>query len=173
MAEIETRRLRLIRLCVDHAEALFRTFGDPDTMRFWLNAPDDSIDETKQRILSIEDHWQTHGFGDWGVFEVDTARLIGLAGLHYITGMDDVNIGYAFEKQYWGRGFGFEACKAVLEFGEKVLGRSHIIAVIWPRNSASIRLIERCGLRFLESTIWGGGDRFVYRIDFASNSCRA
>ncbi len=170
MAEIETKRLRLLRLVTDDAEALFRTFGDPDTMRFWLDAPDDSIDDTRQRILNIEDHWQTHGFGDFGVLEKSSEKLMGLAGLHHIAGMDDVNIGYAFEKQYWRRGFGLEACRAVLEFGEKALCLSHVVAVIWPENVASIRLIKRCGLRYSERTVWGGGARVVYRMDFSGSS---
>ncbi|MFC1532380.1 GNAT family N-acetyltransferase [Thermodesulfobacteriota bacterium] len=97
-------------------------------------------------------------------------KLNGFGGLHYIAGMEDVNIGYAFEKKYWRKGFGFETCQAILEFGQSVLDLSHIIAVIWPQNTASIRLIEKCGLRFWKKIIWSGSDRVVYRIDFSDNS---
>ena len=116
-------------------------------MKYWLNAPDRGKKETEQRIQTIEDHWQTHGFGDWGVFSVEYSTLIGLAGIHFIDGINDVNIGYAFEKTYWGKGFGFEACRVILEFGQNVLNLSHIVAVIGPQNIASIRLIENavCG----------------------------
>ena len=166
MTELETSNLRLKRLSVGDAESLFRTCGDPDTMKYWLKGPDKNFEETKQRILNIEDHWQIHGFGDWGAVMKNNSRLMGFAGLHFIDGMDDVNIGYAFEKTYWRKGFGFETCHAILEFGQNVLKLSHIVAVIWPQNIASIRLIEKCGLRFWKKMIWGGGDRIVCRIDF-------
>lgn len=118
MTELETSNLGLRRLSVKDAESLFRTCGDPDIMKYWLKGPDKNFEETAQRILNIEDHWQTHGFGDWGVVNKNNSRLMEFAGLHYIDGMDDVNIGYAFEKTYWRKGFGFETCQAILEFGK-------------------------------------------------------
>ena len=163
---IETPNLRLRPLTAADAEALFATFGDPDTMKYWLNAPDSNTKETEDRIAGINAHWEEHGFGDWGIVDKETSDLVGLAGLHYIAGMDDINIGYAIEKQHWRRGYGLEACRAVLDYGKNALGLSHIVAVIWAENRASIRLVEKCGLRFWKESIWGGGDRLIYRIDF-------
>jgi len=166
MTEIETPNLRLRRLTIEDSCSLFRTVGDPEVMKYWLNGPDKNIKKTEKRIKNIEKHWQRNCFGDWGVVKKSNSELIGFAGLHYITGMDDVNIGYAFEQQYWRKGFGFEACRTILKFGQNVLNISHIVAVIWPQNIASIHLIEKCGLRFWKIMIWGGGERVVYRIDF-------
>ena len=169
MTILETPNLRLRRISIDDALSLFRTCGDPEVMKYWLKGPDNNIKETEKRIQNIEAHWQTHGFGDWGVVNKKNSQLIGFAGLHYINGIDDVNLGYAFDQQYWRKGFGFETCRAILEFGEKGLKLSHLVAVIWPQNIASIRLAEKCGLRFWKKIVWGGGDRVVYRIDFSDN----
>jgi RimJ/RimL family protein N-acetyltransferase len=162
--QIETRRLTLQRLQIADAPELFRTVGDPDVMAYWWGGADKSTHSTERRIVEIETHWRVHGFGDWGAVEKQSGRLIGLCGLHYLSGMAEVNIGYAFEKSRWRQGFGFEACRAALDFGFQRLGLDTIVAVIWPDNRASIKLAEKLGLEFWKAFTWQGGERVVYRI---------
>ena len=95
---LETARLVLQRVRPDHAADLFKTVGDPDVMRYWAPGPDNTIEATARRIADIESHWTAHGFGDWGVVERATGQLVGFSGLHYIAGMPEVNVEYAFEK---------------------------------------------------------------------------
>lgn len=159
-----TERLLLRRLSAADAPDLRRTTGDPEVMRFWLGGPDPDITAAETRIAGIEAHWKTHGFGDWGVAERAGGRLIGFCGLHHIADMDEVNLGYAFEKASWRKGYGQEACRAVLEFGFRELELDAVVAVIWPDNAASIRLAERLGLRFWKRFLWQGGERVAYRI---------
>ena len=167
---LETARLVLERLRPDDATALFRTVGDGDVMRYWAPGPDAGIEATAERIATIERHWTTHGFGDWGVFE-RTARtertagaLVGFAGLHYIANMPELNVGYAFERTRWGHGYATEACRAVLAYGFDHLALPEIVAVIAPQNGASIRVAEKCGLAFWKRFDWLGRDRVAYRI---------
>jgi RimJ/RimL family protein N-acetyltransferase len=94
--QVETQRLVLRRLQITDAPELFRAVGDPDVMAYWWGGADKSIGSTERRIVEIETHWMVHGFGDWGVVEKKSGRLIGLCGLHYLAGMAEVNIGYAF-----------------------------------------------------------------------------
>jgi len=161
---IETRRLILRRLRVADAPELFRTVGDPDVMKYWVGGADRSTGSTERRIVEIEDHWKAHGFGDWGVVERKSGRLLGFSGLHHVADMVEVNMGYAFEKTKWRQGFGFETCQAVLDFGFQRLGLDMVVAVIWPDNGASIRLAEKLGLRFWKEFTWQGGERVIYRI---------
>jgi RimJ/RimL family protein N-acetyltransferase len=133
-------------------------------MRYWVDGPDKSLKATKQRIAEIELHWKTHGFGDWGVVERRNGKLIGFSGLHHIADMAEVNIGYGFEKSKWWQGFGFETCLAVLDVGFRELDLPTIVAVIWPDNLASIKLVEKLGFRFWKAFIWQGGERVAYRM---------
>ena len=160
----ETPRLVLRRLRPDDAAALFRTTGDPDVMRHWAPGPDSTVEAVARRISEIETHWATHGFGDWGVVERETADLIGFAGLHHIAGMPEVNVGYAFEKHRWGHGYGTELCGAVVTFGFERLALPEIVAVIAPQNQASIRVAEKCGLVFWKRFVWSGHERVAYRV---------
>jgi [ribosomal protein S5]-alanine N-acetyltransferase len=162
--DLETKRLYLRRLQSADAADLYRTVGDAQGMRHWHPGPDTDIPATQKRIGSIENHWHKHGFGDWGVCEKEADRLVGFAGLHYIAGIAEVNLGYAFEKSRWRRGYGYETCRAVLDYGLGELELDLVVAVIAPQNQASIRLAKKCGLRLWKRFTWSGLERMAYQI---------
>lgn len=160
---VRTQRLELRHLSAADAPALFRTTGDPEVMRYWAPGSDAAVEATAGRIAAIERHWETHGFGDWGVEERAGRELVGFSGLHYIDGMAEVNVGYALRRDRWGLGYGTEVCRAALDHGFGVLGLTEIVAVIAPQNTASRHLAEKCGLSFWKELTWSGRERVVYR----------
>ena len=164
MNVLETSRLKLRRLVPEDAEVLFRTAGNADVMRFWAPGPDQNSDQTCARINAINEHWNTHGFGDWALIEKGKDVLIGFCGLHYIAGMNEVNIGYAIEKSKWGLGFGAEIVKKILEIGFHQLGLKKIVAVIDPNNELSLKLIRKCGFTYWKDSSYMGRPRVVYKI---------
>jgi len=164
MKSLETERVRLVQLKSENSYDLFRTFSDPDVMRYWIGGPDKHLEDTLKRITEIKKHWIQHGFGDWGIVDKNNSQFLGFGGLHYINGMEEVNLGYALEKTRWRKGYGFEVCQAILQYGFQQLRLSEIVAVIWPDNKASIKLVEKCGLKYWKKTIWSGSDRIVYKI---------
>ncbi len=145
---LSTNRLDFKRMTADDAPALFETVGDPQVMLYWVGGADPNVAATEQRIADLKAHWGRHGFGDWGLVEKHSQELIGFAGLHYIDGMPEVNLGYALRRSKWRQGFALEAGRALLAHGLKTLGLSTIVAVIWPDNAASIALAQRLGMRF-------------------------
>lgn len=161
---LETKRLLLRRLTTMDASDLFQTVGDPLVMKYWLGGADTSIQATERRIAQIEAHWHRHRFGDWGVVDKKSGKLVGFSGLHYIADMAEVNIGNAFARATWRQGFGFEAGQAVLEFGFQELNLSSIVAVIWPENLTSINLAKKLGLKFWKAFMWQGRERVAYKI---------
>lgn len=161
---LETSRLTLRRLTLDDAEALFRTVGDPKVMEFWAPGEDQKIEQTVERIKTINEHWNINGFGDWAMIEKKQNRLIGFCGLHYIFGMKEVNVGYAIEKSRWRLGFGTEVVEIILDFGLNLLNLKDIIAVIDPCNGASLKLIKKCGLIYWKESSYMKRPRAVYKI---------
>ena len=173
MSQLETDRVLLRRLTPGDAGALFRTTGDPAVMRYWYPGPDCDIRQTLERIAQIDDHWRDHGFGDWAVESKPDGRVIGFVGLHHISGMADVNIGYALEQASWRRGLGHEVCRLALAHGIDELGLSQIVAVIDPRNAASIGLAEKCGFTSWKQIRWMGQKRVAYRITATAHTADA
>lgn len=75
-------------------------------------------------------------------------RLIGDMGIIF-TNHDNmqVEIGCTLNKDYQGQGYATEALKGMVCFLFGVLNKHWIIASVDPRNTSSIRLIERLGFR--------------------------
>jgi len=157
-------RLSLRFLSPDDAPALYRSVGDPAVMRFWAPGPDGDIAETARRIADINEHWSEHGFGDWAVVGKPDGGVIGFAGLHHIAEMDHVNVGYVLERGRWRQGLGSELCRLVLAYGFRTLDLPEIVAVIDPRNVASIALVEKYGLCLRSRLTWSGRERVMYAI---------
>jgi len=59
-------------------------------------------------------HWSLRGFGSWAVEERVTGNFLGRVGLHFPDGWPDREVNWAFARQYWGKGFAFEAAQATL-----------------------------------------------------------
>jgi ribosomal-protein-alanine N-acetyltransferase len=168
----ETERLLLRRLTSADADALHRCTGDPAVMRYWYPGPDADQAATGTRIAEIEAHWRKHEFGDFGVVARDSGALIGFAGLHHIAGMAEVNLGYALVPAYWRRGLGAELCAWLLAYGFIDLGLPEIVAVVDPRNAASVALAERSGLTLRGQTTWQGQPRVVFALTQAEFEAR-
>ena len=73
---------------------------------------------------------------------------VGICGLLNRDALDDVDIGFAFLPEFWGRGFASEAASAVLGLAQSEFGIDRIVAVTTPDNTASIRILERLGMAF-------------------------
>ena len=76
-----------------------------------------------------------------------TGRLIGVGELNvrsvsFRTG----EIGYIVHPDLWGQGYATEAAAALLRFGFDELGLHRIYATCDPRNVASGRVLQKCGM---------------------------
>jgi len=161
---LETERLLLRRLRQVDAASLHPCTGDPEVMRYWCPGADAAIAATEGRIAEIDEHWRRYGFGDFAVIERETGALVGFAGLHHIDDMTEVNVGYALMPGCWRRGLGTELCRLLLAHGFADLDLVEIVAVIDPRNRASLALAERCGLGFRREFTWQGRLRVLYAM---------
>jgi len=88
------------------------------------------------------------GFGLYLVELKEEGVSIGLCGLIKRDSLEDVDIGFAFLPEYWGRGYAFEAASAVMEYGGRALGIRRIVAITSADNESSARLLQKLGFRF-------------------------
>jgi RimJ/RimL family protein N-acetyltransferase len=142
-----TARLRMRPYEEADAEQAFGLFGDPEAMRYVGYGPDAKPEETRQRLRRMIKHQTQHGFSLWAAIEIATGELIGDCGLVYLEGGPEIEIGYRFRRQSWGRGFAGEAARAWLAAGFMDLELPDIVAVFRPENSSSRRVLEKIGLR--------------------------
>ena len=141
-----TKRLTLRALTVEDAEAFYSLNGDPEVMRLTGEPPLESLDEARAALASYPD-FDRVGYGRWGCVHHEDQRVIGFCGLKYLDDLDAVDVGYRFLPEYWGRGLATEACLASVTFGFEVLKLDRIIGIVLPDNAASIRVLEKVGMR--------------------------
>ena len=87
-----------------------------------------------------------------GVWELAIADLAGggLLGSCNLTLMaaGEADLGYMLRRDAWGRGLGTETALALIEAGFKQMALNRIISTVDVRNKASIRVLEKTGLRW-------------------------
>ena len=122
--------------------------------------------EAVERIAAWAAYAEAHpGFGRWAAEPVETGVPAGTVLLGPMPNGDgEVEIGWHFHPDSWGRGLASEAASAVLAkaFAD---GIDEVYAVTHPDNEASHRMCERIGMTSLgETTKWYGVPGIVFRI---------
>lgn len=147
----ETERLILRELTPDDAADFYRIYSDTETMRF-QTLPENYSIEVEHYYLGkhVENYYRTLGFGIWAVIFKENNNLIGRCGLvrQPLEGDEAIEVSYLIEREFWNRGFASEAASATLKIGFEKYNLPRIVAFIDPRNTASVRVAEKIGMRF-------------------------
>jgi ribosomal-protein-alanine N-acetyltransferase len=149
LPELETARLVLRRLVDDDATFLVALLNQPS---FVANIGDRGVRNVAdaQRYLrgGPQAMYDRHGFGLWHVARKIDGVGIGMCGLLKRDELPDVDVGYAYLPEFWGQGYAVEAACATLMHGAHKFGLTRIIGVVSEGNMASIRVLEKIGMRF-------------------------
>ncbi len=146
---IETERLILCELSPDDAEFILGLLNQPSFLRHIGDKGVRTLDQARDYILNGPvDSYRRHGFGLYLVEARDSQIPMGICGLLKREILDDVDVGFAFVPEFWSRGYGFESASAVMAHARDALGLERVVAVVSPGNRASIRLLEKLGLKF-------------------------
>lgn len=96
----------------------------------------------------------------WAIVLRDGGAVAGFCGF-FVRPVKGTTIGYAIVPQYRGRGFATEAAAAVLDWAERHDVDAY--ASIRPPNPASVRVLEKIGMRLVDSYRDEDGQRDIYR----------
>lgn len=159
-----TERLEHRAMTVDDAEAFYALNSHPDVMRYTGEPPIGSVDECRQAILSYPD-FESVGYGRWACVLKETREMIGFCGLKYLPELGETDIGYRFLPEFWGQGLATEACVACVRFGFETIGLKRILGIVLPDNAASIRVLEKIGMKPEGPAQYDGFDVLRFSID--------
>ena len=162
---ITTTRLILRPFTESDAEPLYSIFRDKDILRYFPNPNPPSLDRVQKFIIRQLDHWGEHKYGWWAVESIIQKGLIGWNGLQFLPETGEVEIGYLLSRSYWGNGFATEGAKAGLKFGFEAFSLDRIIALVHPENKASIRVVEKLNMPFVDRAQYFGMQMNRYMID--------
>lgn len=163
---IETERLILRGWRTDDAEALYKYASDRRVSELALWPCHDSIDMSREVIKDI---FAPNPYSFAMVLK-DTGEPIGCIGLvphgdeHYSLAATEREVGYWIGYPYWGMGLTTEALRGLIEFCcDSLICRSLLITTD-AQNTASQRVAEKCGFKFLEDYMYEGVSGKAYRL---------
>lgn len=105
--------------------------------------------------------YRENDFGLWLVALKQTNQPIGMCGLLKRDYLKDPDIGFAFLPAFMNSGYAYEIAQATLAYANKELKLPKINAIVLADNVRSIRLLEKIGLRFVETLVPPSSDELL------------
>lgn len=149
--DIETERLLLTALSLDHSEAMFRLWSHPDVCRYSGTVTDYDRNEIPMPATSREDSdkiidfWQRAAVDGWGfrwaILECSTAQMLGHIGFNSLGATSE--LAYHLHPDHWGKGIMSEAAAAAIDWALMANPGTKLEAFIEPENEGSARLAQR------------------------------
>jgi RimJ/RimL family protein N-acetyltransferase len=65
----------------------------------------------------------------------------------------EIDLGYRFMKKHWGKGYATEAAQHTLNYGLQELLLKEITACAHVENLASLKVLEKIGMRYVSESI--------------------
>jgi ribosomal-protein-alanine N-acetyltransferase len=192
---IESERLILRRIEQADLEFFARIHADPIVARYLGNGRARSIQETHALLETFYETYKSLELGPLAVLRKSDGVLIGRCGLSDVAlevntpsgklprvwyqrsqvPLDtnvifEQELGYTFDRNYWGQGYASEAAARVFEYASSTMPFRRIVSVIHPDNTPSIKIATRCGARQENNVMLMGQEffRFIWPGGFAS-----
>jgi len=147
---IQTNRLYLRELTVTDAENFYLLNLDEEVIKYTGDKAFESIDKAKE-FLENYNPYKKYGYGRWAVIDKSNEEFLGWCGLKYSEELQEVDLGFRFFKKYWNKGFASEAALACINHGFKELNLQKIVGRAMELNSASIRVLEKVGMKYIST----------------------
>jgi UDP-4-amino-4,6-dideoxy-N-acetyl-beta-L-altrosamine N-acetyltransferase len=139
----EQTRLRAIER--EEIPTYVRWFNDPEVRQYLEMYLPMSVAEEEQWF---EAHLKDDTSRIFGI-ETEEGRLIGNIGLHNLDWKNrNAELGIVIaEKEYWGRGYGTDAVKTLLDFAFNEMNLHRVSLSVYEFNERAVRCYEKCGFR--------------------------
>lgn len=159
---LATERLRLREITHADLADLLSFWSDAEVMRYFPRPLDEEL--MRAWIERNLKRYEQSGHGLWAAILQETRAFAGDCGLVWqeVDGVAELEVGYHFNKAFWGRGLATEAARGCMDYAFRQLGRQRIISLIRPENLPSRRVAERNGLQLEKEVFWRGYQHLVY-----------
>lgn len=159
---LETERLLMRKFTIEDAQLIYDLNLDPEVIRY-TGDPVKDIEHARQVLENtILPQYALYNHGRWAVLVKPDLKFIGWCGLKARPERNEIDLGYRFIKEAWGKGYATEAAFACLKYGFEQLGLKRIVGRAMPQNVASLRVLEKCGMQYIGEDIVDGHPAKTY-----------
>lgn len=145
---VETERLAMRPFREEDLDWLVGHRSTSDVSQFLGGLDLQTPEFVEKRLKFYMDSYAKLGFSMSVTSLRETGERIGVTGIQPLEKTGDVEVGYSFEKEHWGKGFATESAVGWLKFGFEEAGLERIVAVADPDNHGSIAVMKKIGMTF-------------------------
>jgi RimJ/RimL family protein N-acetyltransferase len=164
MNSIETERLIIRKFTTEDLPKLIELRVEPEVYKYLGGDALQNPEAIKIRLQFYIDCYEKYGFGMSAVIWKETDEMIGWSGLQPLADTGEIEVGYGFAQEFWGKGLATECAKAWLDHGFNKANLERIVAVAYPENNASWRVMEKLGMKYEKNEEHYGSDCVFYAI---------
>lgn len=148
--ELLTARLRLRKIRMTDVDAFFTRLGSSEAVtRYMLFRTHQREEESRASIEKWLARYEAGKCYHWAIALRDTDELIGVIDLlSFDEDAGSAAFAYMLAEDFWNRGFGTEAVRAVFDFGFREMELSFIEADHMEENGASGAVMRKVGMTY-------------------------
>lgn len=137
--------------------------GNPEVRKFFPNGTLNAQNVIANMKKNVE-FFKANGFGIFIAIELKSGEFVGRCGFGKIpTG--EIEVGYVFLPNFWGKGLGTEALIALLKWAKQhIYSVDTIIAYTPLDHVASQRVMQKAGMEFYKEEIKDGKECVFYKM---------
>lgn len=140
---LETERLILRPPAREDFDGYAAMIGDEQAARFIGGHV--SRATAWRKFLTMVGAWQIQGFAMFTVIERSSGHWVGQLGPWQPEGWPGTEVGWAIDRQFWGKGYACKGATAAIDWAFDALGWAEVIHCIDPDNAPSVALAQRLG----------------------------
>jgi RimJ/RimL family protein N-acetyltransferase len=152
---VATERLLLRQFTEADAGLLLDLDGDPEVMRFLTKGQSTPLtviqEQLLPRFLGYYERFEARGY--WAAVEQRSGQFLGWLALEPPGDgrLDAAELGYRLRRSAWGKGYATEASRALIQAAFTDPGLQRVWAQTMAVNTASRRVMEKAGLRYVRT----------------------
>ena len=159
---LQTESIILREFTQSDVDEMAPIYSDEEVMKYIGLGGAVGRDGTERMIASFRESYKSKGFGIWGCEDKSSGKLIGHCGFNTLPdGLTE--IAYLLDKPFWGKGLATSVSIQTLNYGFNVLNFSEVVALAYPQNAASVRIMQKLGMKHCGIKSYFGKDFVFYK----------
>ncbi|WP_261134448.1 GNAT family N-acetyltransferase [Bacillus sp. Marseille-Q3570] len=165
---IETKRLKLVPISIEHRDQLFTVYSDKETTHYVPRETHLTLSETETLINRLLDQMVENKAIVYSIINKDNQYIIGTSGL-YILNLEHrrASVGAVIRSNYWSKGYVTEALEKLIDIGFNEFDLIRIEGMCMHTNKASEKVMKKLGMTYegtLRSDVFVKGNSYDSKV---------
>jgi RimJ/RimL family protein N-acetyltransferase len=156
---LKTPRLAIREFTEDDVDNLFNLDSDPEVMRYLGRPAPREVLRDEIIPFHLDVYRRFDRLGTWAAESTSNGEFLGWFHFRAEDGdITDIHLGYRLRQSVWNKGYATEGSTALINMGFTDLAVRRVFAHTMTANSASRRVMEKCGLTLVHTVPYEGPD---------------